>query len=159
MVFLEVFLLVPGPGPWREKTLPISLPSSPPKFNLPGTLGRKLIGTPFPGTRNPGSPNPETREPGSPSPGTPEPGPSSPGTRDPTGGEPFLETGGLPHGSPHTHTCIKNLFCFSLDALTVPEAFICTIRILEKLSIHLNHPQHQNSISKTPLTDTSSFTS
>ena len=44
---------------------------------------------------------------------------------------------------PRTHTCIKNLFCFNLDALTVPEALVNTIRILEKLSIHLDPPQPQ----------------
>ena len=46
------------------------------------------------------------------------------------------------HTHTHTHahtTRIKNLFGFNLDALTVPEALVNTILIMEASSIALAH--------------------
>ena len=69
---------------------------------------------------------PVSARPGPP-PGRPVPGsPCGPPSRAPRGPRP-----GPPRGPPPGHTPkVKNVFCFKLDAKSVPEALATTIRIL-----------------------------
>ena len=127
MVFLKVFFWSRDRDPGARKTpypTPpisprISPPVSPPKFNLPGTLGHELIGTPSRGPRV-----------------APRPGPP-PCPPVPRGPRPTGRT-----------SKVKNVFRFKLDAKSVPEALVNSIRILEKFSIHLDPPQAPNNTSK-----------